>query len=386
MQLSLYVHFPFCRSKCVYCDFCSFAADESVMETYCANLIREMALYAPVYADAAIQTVYFGGGTPSIVPAPLMRKVLDALHSHFSIPQDIEFTSEANPGTVTDAWLETMAAGGMNRLSIGVQARQERLLKLLGRIHNFPQAEEALAMARKHGVTNLSADLMYGLPTQTLQDYLDSIHAVADLGVQHISAYALKVEEGTRLETMLQKGTLPKPDEDLAADMMDAGVERLESLGYRRYEISNFAKKGFFSRHNMQYWRQAYYLGLGLNAASMLPPAGLGAYIRQSNAGNLNEYNKRIAAGQFPIAETTAISQKEAIFETVMLGLRTTEGVRYADFARMHGAGLHTVYGTAIRELQARDWLETRADGRLALNARGLAMQNAALMPFMDEK
>jgi len=387
MQLSLYVHFPFCKSKCIYCDFCSFAANEPTMETYCSCLVRETELYALAYADASIQTVYFGGGTPSIVPVPLMQKVLDGLHSCFTIPWEIEFTAEANPGTMTDEWLAVMAEGGVNRLSIGIQAKQERLLKMLGRIHSFPQAAEALRLARDHGIQNLSADLMYGLPTQTLEEYLDSIRAVADLGVQHISAYALKVEDGTRLRRMIDTGTLPAPDEDLSADMMDAGIALLQSLGYRRYEISNFAKPGFRSQHNMKYWQQAYYLGLGLNAASMLP-AGDTTYVRQTNTLVMDTYCQKLLSGRLPVEECIPISRREAMFETVMLGLRTTDGVRFKNFEAMHKTPLFAVYGDAIRTLQNRGWLQPMnpEDPRLVLNEKGMAMQNTALMPFMDEK
>jgi oxygen-independent coproporphyrinogen III oxidase len=385
LRMSVYVHFPFCRSKCVYCDFCSFAADETAVERYCESMMQEMELAAAEFPYAEIATVYFGGGTPSVVPAPLMREVTQKLRDCFFIPPDAEFTSEANPGTVTDAWLETMAEAGMNRLSVGIQAKQERLLRLLGRIHTFPQAAEALNMARRHGIQNLSADLMYGLPTQTLHETLDSIRAAAGLGVRHISAYALKVEENTKLASMIGRGELAPPDDDLAADMMEAGIELLESLGYRRYEISNFANPGFESRHNLVYWKQEYYLGLGLNAASMLPAADA-AYIRRSNTASLSEYESRIALGKLPAAETIPIGRSEAMFETVMLGLRTVDGVGYREFETMHGVTLPAAYAGAIRELEAKGWLMPvdPANPRLALNGPGLAMQNSALMPFME--
>ena len=385
LRMSVYVHFPFCKSKCVYCDFCSFAADGTAVERYCDSLAREMELASAEYPGAEIATVYFGGGTPSVVPAPLMRKVTRKLRECFSILPDAEFTSEANPGTVTDAWLDVMAEAGMNRLSIGVQAAQERLLRLLGRIHTFAQAADTLAMARSHGIRNLSADLMYGLPAQTPDEYLASIRAVAGLGVRHISAYALKVEENTRLASMIERGELALPDEDLAADMMEAGIELLEALGYRRYEISNFANPGFESRHNLVYWRQGHYLGLGLNAAGMLPAAGT-AYARRSNTASLPEYHRRIALGELPAAETIPVSREEAMFETVMLGLRTVDGVGYREFEAMHGVKLQAAYADAIGELEARGCLKPAdpTDPRLALNTRGLALQNSALMLFME--
>ena len=387
MKLSLYVHFPFCRSKCVYCDFCSFAANDTEIKHYIEGLCKEITLAAAQWPDAEIETVYFGGGTPSIVPIKLMQDVLTHLHSCFHMPYGIEFTSEANPGTVTEEWLKVMVAAGMNRLSLGMQAGQDRLLQLLGRIHRFEQVGETLEMACRHGIKNLSVDLMYGLPTQMLQDYLDSIRAAAERGVQHISAYGLKVEEDTRLQTMIQNGELVLPDEDETADMMDQGVALLRELGYQRYEISNFAKPGFESRHNLVYWRQKYYLGLGLNAASMLPSENA-AYLRQSNTASLPEYHQLLAENRLPVAEIIPIREEEALFETVMLGLRTTKGVGYAAFEAMHGVKLLDVYGQAIAKLRAGGLLQPidDADPYLALNDRGLALQNTALMPFMREK
>ncbi|HPJ02324.1 MAG TPA: radical SAM family heme chaperone HemW [Candidatus Limiplasma sp.] len=386
MKMSLYIHFPFCRSKCVYCDFCSFAASDAKVLQYIDQLNTEIMLAAAQWPGAEIETVYFGGGTPSIVPARLMEKVLNQLHKHFRIPAGIEFTSEANPGTVTGDWLQAMAEAGMNRLSLGMQAKQDRLLKELGRIHSFSQVRDTLALARRHGVGNLSLDMMYGLPSQTIADYLESIYAAAKLGVQHISAYGLKVEEGTRLQAMLASGERTLPDDDETADMMDRGIEALESLGFQRYEISNFARPGFASRHNLVYWQQQYYLGLGLNAASMLPAEGA-AYMRRTNTASGREYKRLLEENRLPVAECIPIDRDEAMFETVMLGLRTTAGIGYAEFESMHGQKLDTVYGEAIKALETGGLLRPvdPETPRLVLNDRGLALQNTALMPFLKD-
>ena len=385
MQMSLYIHFPFCRSKCIYCDFCSFVADDRVIESYCGSLIQEIELAAREYPNASIQTVFFGGGTPSVVPARLMRRVTAKLHSCFTVSPNAEFTSEANPGTVSDAWLAVMAEAGMNRLSLGMQAKQDRMLKLLGRIHTYTQVRETLVKARKHGIANLSVDLMYGLPAQTLGAYLDSIRAAAALEVRHISAYALKAEENTKLKLMMEAGEVVLPDEDVTADMMESGIALLRSLGYERYEISNFAKPGFESQHNLSYWRQRYYLGLGLNAASMLP-AQNAAYIRRMNTASLKEYQTMLSEGVLPVGDTSPAHREDAMFETIMLGLRTTKGVRYMDFEEMHGVKLTDRYTSAIAKLQERGWLQPAnpSDPYLALNAKGLAVQNTALLFFMQ--
>ncbi|MBE0601396.1 MAG: hypothetical protein IH607_06375, partial [Firmicutes bacterium] len=246
---------------------------------------------------------------------------------------------------------------------------------------------ETLELARQHGVQNLSVDLMYGLPTQTMDDYLDSIRAAADLGVQHISAYGLKVEAGTRLQTMLETGDLTLPDEDATADMMEQGIVLLESAGYPRYEISNFAKPGFASPHNLVYWRQQYYLGLGLNAAGMLPVKGA-MYQRRTNAASMKEYQRMLSQGRLPVAQTVLIDKDEAMFETVMLGLRMADGIGYEEFAAMHGRKLDDVYGAAIAELEKQRLLRPAdtANPRLRLNDRGLALQNTALMLFMKDR
>ncbi|MDD3213910.1 MAG: radical SAM family heme chaperone HemW [Eubacteriales bacterium] len=381
------MHFPFCVRKCAYCDFCSAAATQAEMAAYCAALETEMALTAERYGSLPVDTVFLGGGTPSIVPAPLMKSVMKTLRTHFTLLPGVEFTSEANPGTLTDAWLDVIAGAGANRLSIGVQAKQERLLGIIGRIHDFPAAREAFAMARKHGFTNLNADAMFGLPTQTLEEYLATLDALAELDGTHLSAYSLILEEGTRLFDRVTGGDVTLPDEDVVADMMEAGIDRLEALGYRRYEISNFAKPGFECAHNLGYWRQKPYLGLGLSAASLLPSEDPdAAYIRRSNTTDLRAYLRLLGENRVPVAETTPVSRREAMFETVMLGLRTVAGVGYAEFEKRHGVSLPAVYGPAIETLTAEGLLlpASGAEPRLALTRRGLALQNTAMMAFME--
>ncbi len=390
-MLSLYLHFPFCKRKCSYCDFCSAVAGEGEIAAYCAALETEIGLYAEKYSRSSVDTVFLGGGTPSVVPAPLMRRVLQTLRERFVILPDAEFTSEANPGTVTAAWLDAIREAGANRLSLGVQAIQGRLLNTLGRIHTYEQALDAIALARKHGFANLNADAMFGLPSQTAEEYLDTLTALAQTGVTHISAYSLILEEGTPLHAAVTRGDYTLPDEDETADMMEQGIDRLEALGYRRYEISNFAKPGYECRHNLGYWRQKRYLGLGLAAASLLPTEPLdgdAAYVRHTNTDDLKTYLSCVSQGRLPTAERTPIPPAEARFETLMLGLRTTDGVSYADFERMHGMPLRQAYGTAIDKLAAIGLLmpETKAEPRLALNRRGLALQNTALMTLMEDR
>ena len=392
-MLSLYLHFPFCKRKCSYCDFCSAAADGATVAAYCRALEAEIRLEAKRYGHMPVDTVFLGGGTPSVVPAPLMRGVLSALRESFAIRPDAEFTSEANPGTVTAEWLATLREAGMNRLSLGVQAIQPHLLKTLGRIHDFAQARETIALARGQGIGNINADAMFGLPGQSMGEYMDTLRALAGEGVTHISAYALIVEEGTPLHARVHRREVVPASDDMAADMLEAGVDLLAGLGYARYEISNFAREGFLCRHNMGYWRQKLYLGLGASAASLLPPDGAGgaegvdvAYLRRSNTLDVQAYTAALLHGLDTPAEITSVTRRDAMFETVMLGLRTVAGVRLADFHAMHGQAPDTVYGEAIATLHAQGLLDEAAlaEGRLALTRRGLAVQNTALMPFLQ--
>ncbi|MCE5343760.1 MAG: radical SAM family heme chaperone HemW [Eubacteriales bacterium] len=388
-MLSLYLHFPFCIRKCAYCDFCSAPAGEAEIAAYCSALQTEIELTARLYGDLSVDTVYLGGGTPSTVPADLMGAVLATLRERFLIVPGAEFTSESNPGTLSEAWLHTLLAAGANRLSLGVQAKQARLLSILGRIHDFDQALDAFALARRAGFTNLSADAMFGLPTQTAQEYLATLDALAEAGMQHISAYSLILEEGTPLFARVKAGELTPPGEDETADMMEWGVDRLEALGFQRYEISNFAKPGFQCLHNLGYWQQKQYLGLGASAASLLPaPQNREdtAYVRRTNTADVGAYVTALSQGRLPPAETTPVPMLEAMFETVMLGLRTVQGVRYADFARRYGREPGDIYGPAIETLTRQGLLQPARgeDPRLALTRRGLMLQNTALMAFME--
>lgn len=355
------------------------------MEAYTRALEKEIALRAPAYAGLPVDTVFMGGGTPSIFPPRLMDGVLTALRRTFAILPTAEFTCEANPGALPEAMLSVLAAQGVNRLSLGVQAAQPRLLALLGRIHSFAQAEEAVALARRHGLANLNADVMSGLPTQTVAEYLETIERVAGLGVTHVSAYSLIVEEGTPLAHSVAEGALLLPDPDLDADLCAAGRERLEALGYQRYEISNYAREGYACRHNLGYWQGKYYLGLGLAAHSMLPtPAGSRAsYLRCENPTRLPAYLHALAEGRLPLETETLILPEEAEFEALMLGLRTVAGVDKRRYQAQFGQPVEARYGRQIDRLVV-EGLAISTSEALALTARGLDMQNAVLLQLMD--
>ena len=389
MPLQLYIHFPFCKSKCFYCDFCSAQAGVQTIAAYCRALRAEMRREAQTYGSMPVSTVFFGGGTPSIVPPGLMADVLDTLRGCFSLTPDTEFTSEANPGTLTEEWLRVMTDGGMNRLSLGVQAAQDDLLRAIGRIHTFDQAREAVDLARRAGIRNLNLDVISGLPGQTPSLYLDSLQKILSLGPEHISAYSLILEEGTPLYEAVEAGRVSLPSEDDAALMYEQGIRLLEDAGYVRYEISNFAKPGCACRHNLGYWNGAWYLGLGAAAHSMLPEAPQGsAYLRRANLPDTQGYICALNAGQSPILDSQAISPDEAMFETLMLGLRTVRGIEEGDFQRRHGVSLTGRCGPRLDALVAQGLaLWAVEDGRrwFRLTERGLEIQNDVLLTLMDD-
>jgi len=337
------------------------------------------------YRDAKISTVFLGGGTPTLVPPELMDGVLDELRSSFSLLPDAEFTTEGNPGTITGRWLDMALAHGVNRLSLGVQAAQDQLLQGIGRIHTIADAEAAVMLARRHGVKNLNLDAMFGLPGQTEQDYIDTLQTFRDWGADHISAYSLILEEGTPLYRLVNAGHVELPDEDETAAMYERGIEWLQNAGYRRYEVSNFARPGMECRHNIGYWQGALYLGLGVAAHSMLPTSEAGMFcLRKGNAADVQAYIRALQCGEeAPTDGVDLITPEDAMFETMMLGLRTTDGVDEQQFEKRYGVPLQYRYGSQLDSL-VRDGLGLWKDGRFALTARGIEIQNDVLMRFME--
>ena len=375
----IYLHIPFCVRKCAYCDFVSFA-EGCVPEGYVEALLTELELVARGGGyPAAFDTVFFGGGTPSLLSGAQMKTILDALRVHFAIRADAEISMECNPGTVSPEKFAAYRAAGINRLSIGLQSTHDVLLNEIGRIHHFAQFFETLSSARAAGFDNINVDLMHGLPNQTLEQYLDSLKTVCDLGVQHISAYSLILEEHTPLYFRVEKGEVALPDEDLVADMQDAGIEYLEQRGYHRYEISNFAQDGFECRHNRNYWDNGEYLGFGIAAHAAVRQ---GRWTRFANVDSLDEYYRLLARGKRPLAETIRLTQRDEMFECVMLGLRLVRGVDRARFFARFELDIAEAYPLAMEKLRKRGWV-IETEQAIALNSKGLDLQNEALGFFM---
>lgn len=378
----LYIHIPFCKAKCRYCDFISFA-DHECMGDYCAALLREIRLSAAALPHREYESVFFGGGTPSILPVGALSLLLHTLKERFSVLPGAEITIEANPGTLTEEKLKEYRAAGINRLSMGLQSTNDALLENVGRIHRFREFVQNYECARAAGFDNISADIMYGLPGQTVKDHMDAIEALYKLGLDHVSAYSLIVEEGTPLYTDIIGGAESLPAEDDAYMMHKKGMEFLEKLGYRRYEISNYAKPGRESCHNVNYWENGEYLGLGLNSHSAMRVEG--QWLRFANTADLSEYIAMSMRGVRPLAGSPeVIAEKEEMFETVMLGLRMTKGLNEAKFEKRFGKKPAEVYAEAVSELVKKGWL-IRENGFIRLTEEGLDLQNEALVPFLED-
>ena len=379
-MISLYFHIPYCIRKCRYCDFCSVPLDASA-QRYADALIEEIRLQKERYPHETAKTAFFGGGTPTVLNAEALCSVLEAADRAFPIASDAEISIECNPKTASLDALRTLRAAGFNRLSIGLQSTDDELLNRIGRAHTFADFLYTYEWARSVGFQNINVDLMHGLPGQSQELYLGSIQTVTALKPEHISAYSLILEDGTPLAGDVAKGNETLPDEDTVADMQDAGIALLESSGFARYEVSNFAKPGFACRHNLTYWNNEPYLGFGVAAHSSMPEGN--RWYRFSNTDSIPLYFRKIAAKRIPEAERILTNTFEQMFESVMLGLRKTEGVSLEAFSRRFGCDLLAVYAEAI-ETNRRRGLWEESDTHLRLNRSGMDLMNTVLLDFRE--
>ena len=331
MRTAIYIHFPFCLKKCLYCDFDSSARRELAPPEYVALLLKEMELRQAQLAEpAGSATLYFGGGTPSLMAPELVGRLIDAAAARFGLASGAEVTLEANPGTLSPEKLAGYRTAGVNRISLGIQSFEDRLLSRLGRVHTAGEAIAAFEAARRAGFDNISIDLMHSLPEQSLRQWREALARAIALGAEHVSAYALSVEEGTPFAALLAAGKLPLPEEEEAARMFEATVQLLSAAGYRQYEISNFARPGRHSRHNGVYWRRQSYLGFGAGAHSFLNLDGLGR--RWKNDVDPTRYAQAIRRGVLPEEEPEQLTLEQAVSESFFLGLRLLDGL---DLARL---------------------------------------------------
>ena len=374
-SLGLYVHVPFCRSKCQYCDFYSLACkDDKLMDGYldavCAH-IKEAGALAPGYK---VDTIYFGGGTPSFFGADGMAIILTTIRRNFDVDNNAEITFEANPDSINDKLLHRLYAEGFNRVSLGVQSDNDEILKKLGRPHTYAQAVTAYQRIRKAGFRNVSVDLMYGLPGQTLRTWQETLDNVLKLLPEHISCYGLKVEEGTPLYEYKDMAGLP--NDDLQADMYLAAVEMLRSRGYRQYEISNFARKGLYSRHNMKYWTGGEYLGFGPSASSDF------AGKRFVLSRDLQTYIQGIRNGGEVMEDVQDIPLRERAGEYLMLRLRTSTGIAADEYERLFLLPFEPL-AEVLAKHRALGYTGINDQGRWYLTPKGFLISNTIISDLL---
>ena len=380
-NLSVFLSIPFCLHKCSYCDLNAYAGLGNLIPAYVDALIREIDLIGSG-ADAAIHTIYFGGGTPSVIPTPLLAQLFSAIRNSFRVAENCEISFEANPETLTAEYLDALKQLGVNRLSLGAQSAQANELALFQRTHTWADVERAVELARQARFDNLSLDLIYGLPGQTLARWQDTLARALALNPDHFSVYALSLDFNTPMRAWVQRGLLLEPDDDLAADMYQWADEELKPAGYEQYELSSWAKQensksqipNFkMCKHNLQYWRNLPYLGLGAGAH------GCWGGWRYSNVGNPVAYVNRMNSNtkppfpfSFALHESSQIDYNTEMNETMLTGLRlVNEGVRAADFQARFGAGLRDVFAVELGDLEARGLVEWNEAGiRLTAESR----------------
>jgi len=374
---ALYIHIPFCTNKCFYCDFNSYVAAGQPIDTYLDALENEMKLTVSELPPKSIDTVFVGGGTPTVLTPDQMTRFLASVKRHFPLADGAEFTMEANPGTTDLDKLAAMREGGVNRISFGAQSFDNGLLAAIGRIHAADDVVRSIENARAAGFGNLSIDLMFGLPNQTLGQLQDSVAKALELDLPHYSLYGLKVEENTLFHRLYQRDELPLPEEEEEVAMYEYLMDRLGAAGYRHYEISNFAKPGYESRHNTTYWHNEPYYGLG---------AGAHGYARGERHINIKGVQPYIDAANnaLPRLDQSDVTVEEAMGDFMMVGLRLQEGVTQAGFAKQFGgAKLDEVYGQELNKLVGQGLLErTPADG-YRLTARGILLGNEVFGAFV---
>lgn len=384
LPVEIYVHIPFCIKKCAYCDFLSAPSTAEEREAYVALLCREIEAARGRLEGYSVTSIFFGGGTPSLLTGKQLAGIMESLRESFVIAGDCEITLEMNPGTVTEEKLAAYRRAGVNRLSIGLQSVHDDELRMLGRIHTYKEFQESYRLARKAGFYNINVDLISAIPGQTEESWRDALRAVADLKPEHISAYSLIIEPGTPFYEIYGEDTKRRakelPDEEEERLMYRQTKELLEEAGYERYEISNYARPGYACRHNLGYWERVPYLGFGIGAASLIPACGgsQGHMSRYTNPETIQEYQisfyEKFKAGP--------LSREEEMEEFMFLGLRKTSGISKAVFSEYFHCEIREIYGAQIDKLKRLGLLQENG-GNVRLTERGIDVSNAVFVEFM---
>lgn len=368
---SIYIHIPFCIRKCIYCDFLSVRYDDNIAGEYITSLINEFSLRKELAGE--IRTIYIGGGTPTTLSAHELTRLIQGLRTSFTVSPDAEITIEANPGTIDKEKVAVLADAGVNRFSLGIQSFIDRELQLLGRVHNSDDAVRAIEIMRYSGVRNLSIDLIYGIPGQTMREWSYALSKTLDLSPEHISAYELTPEEGTPLFDSIKDGSLQKPDEDIILRMYYHAIDALTASGYKHYEISNFARPGFECRHNLNYWDRGQYIGLGAGAHSFIGDR------RSKNTSDINRYINELKTGKLSIEDETEISCEDAIKEFIFLGIRKTGGLNIKGFRDDLGIDLLDISDKLIH-----DGMLISDGNYLRLTQKGIVVSNTVIIQMFE--
>jgi len=377
-DLGLYLHVPFCMKKCKYCDFLSWAGSEEEQETYVQGLLKEIESYREFAKGYKVSTVFLGGGTPSILSGEQIERILGAVSDVFMMDKHAEITLETNPGTVTEEKLRSYKKAGINRLSIGLQSVKNENLKLLGRIHTYEEFLQSYELARQEGFKNISVDLISSLPGQTLEFWKEELQEIVRLNPEHVSVYQLILEEGTPFyETYADHPEL-LPDEEVSREIYLSTGRILSEAGYEQYEISNYAKPGQESRHNLKYWDRADYLGLGLGAASMV------RNIRMTNTRDLKTYLGHCSQPKTMREDVQFLEEPRQMEEFMFLGLRKTRGVSRKEFHRVFGRDMDMVYEKTLAKCLENGMLKEQKD-RVFLSEEGVLVSNLVLSEFLFE-
>ena len=375
-RIGLYVHIPYCRQKCSYCDFNSYASMEGTVPEYFNALNNEISSYSDMLQGFTVKTVFMGGGTPSYVDSKYIHQLMSSLNRHMNIEGDAEISIETNPGTLTEKKLSVYREAGINRLSIGLQAWQNSLLKYLGRINNIEDFITNYKLALKAGFNNINVDLIFGIPGQSIKDWTDTIDNISQLDITHLSCYSLKIEEGTPFGLQLEKGKLKAVEDELDREMYWLAIEKLRNNGFKQYEISNFAREGYECRHNLVYWNAEEYVGFGAGAHSYFNKK------RFNNVGDIHRYSSLINNNESTIENVQAIDEQDSMSEYMILRLRLVEGVLSKDFEQRFGVALSTKYSKQIERLVSSGLADFNGN-KLRLTQKGLDLANQAFVEFI---
>ena len=379
-QVGIYVHIPFCKQKCKYCDFTSFACMENKYDEYFKCLLQEITEKSEELknSDIKIDTIYIGGGTPSIVSAEYIENIIKLITENFNVSKDVEITIEVNPGTVDREKLEKYFKVGINRLSIGLQSTNDSLLKMLGRIHTYSEFEDVYEIAKQVGFKNINVDLMIGLPNQNIEDVEQSLDKIIEKSPEHISVYSLIVEEDTKMFELIDSGKLELPDEEIEREMYWKVKNILKDNGYDHYEISNFAKHGYESKHNTNCWKQHSYLGFGVAAHSYYDG------IRYSNITDIKAYIENYKNGEsiYNIIFHEKQSKEQMMKEYMLLGLRKIDGIRISEFKEKFVDNPLYIFRNQLNKLVEQNLIEV-SENNICLTDKGLDLANVVWMEFV---